>query len=94
MKVKGVGSTLFCRELNEAKSIVEDAKDVKQVDFGTEYTYKNVVKQFFLENRGRKPIKIIWARQSKKEKKKPSEAKDAKTENKNLQAKEKEPEEP
>ena len=45
----------------------------KVIDFGTEYTYKNVIKQFFLENRGRKPMKIIWARQNKKEKKKPTD---------------------
>ena len=94
LKVKGVGSTLFCRELNEFKSITEDSKDVKQVDFGTEYTYKNVFKEFFLENRGRKPMKIIWARQSKKEKKKPAEIKDGKNDSKTNTSAVKEPEEP
>lgn len=40
------------------------------VDFGTEYTYKTVPRQFFLENRGRKPMKIMWVRQNKKQTKK------------------------
>ena len=57
LRAKGVGSTLYCKE------------DLRNIDFGTEYTHKNVPKQFFLENRGRKPMKIIWARQKKMEKK-------------------------
>ena len=62
LRAKGVGSTLFCKE------------DLKNIDFGTEYTHKNVPRQFFLENRGRKQMKIIWVRQKKLEKKpKPGE---------------------
>lgn len=36
------------------------------IDFGTEYTYKTVPRQYFLENRGRKPMKIMWVRQNVK----------------------------
>jgi len=39
-------------------------------DFGTEYTYKTVSRQFFLENRGRKPMKLMWVRQNKVDRKK------------------------
>lgn len=73
LRIRGTGSTLYCQQLKEAKEVKEDLNICKVVDFGTEYTYKNVVKQFFLENRGRKPMKIIWARQNKKEKKKTTE---------------------
>jgi len=43
LKAKGIGSTLFC------------TNDLKEVDFGTEYTHSNITKEFFLQNRGRKP---------------------------------------
>ncbi len=36
------------------------------IDFGTEYTHKHVPRQYFLENRGRKPMKIMWVRHNKK----------------------------
>ena len=62
LRAKGTGSTLYCKE------------DLRNVDFGTEYTHKNVPRQFFLENRGRKQMKIIWARQKKMEKKPKGEA--------------------
>lgn len=42
---------------------------MKDIDFGTEYTHKVVPKQFFLENRGRKQMKITWVRQIKPVKK-------------------------
>ena len=67
LKAKGVGNTLFTRV------------DMKQIDFGTEYTYKQVPRQYFLENRGRKPMKIMWVRQNIKQKKKPTDAAGAKS---------------
>ena len=62
LKAKGVGNTLFTRV------------DMKQIDFGTEYTYKQVPRQYFLENRGRKPMKIMWVRQQKQNRKKDANA--------------------
>jgi hydrocephalus-inducing protein len=50
LKARGIGSTLFCKQ------------GLSTIDFGTEYTYKNIPKQFFLENRGRKQMKIEWQR--------------------------------
>lgn len=50
LKAKGTGNTLFTKV------------PMGTIDFGTEYTYKTVPRQFFLENRGRKPMKIIWVR--------------------------------
>jgi len=58
LRARGYGSTLFCQE------------KLDNIDFGTEYTHKNVPKQFFLENRGRKTMKIFWVRQDKKDRKK------------------------
>lgn len=55
LKAKGIGHTLFTREV------------MTNIDFGTEYTHKSVPRQYFLENRGRKPMKILWVRQNKKE---------------------------
>jgi len=55
LKAKGTGNTLFIK--NNA---------MNNIDFGTEYTYKTVPRQYFLENRGRKPMKIIWVRQNVK----------------------------
>jgi hydrocephalus-inducing protein len=50
LAAKGTGYTLHCKQ------------DMKNIDFGTEYTHKIVPKQFFLENRGRKQMKITWVR--------------------------------
>ena len=58
LKAKGTGSTLFTKVKME------------QIDFGTEYTHKTVPRQYFLENRGRKPMKIQWVRQNKVDRKK------------------------
>jgi hydrocephalus-inducing protein len=57
LKAKGIGSTLFCKD------------DLEHIDFKTEYTQKNITKEFFLENRGRKAMKIQWQRQTKMERK-------------------------
>lgn len=50
LRAKGIGSTLYCKE------------NLNLVDFGTEYTHSNITKEFFLENRGRKQMKIQWTR--------------------------------
>lgn len=55
LRAKGVGSTLFCKE------------NLNVIDFGTEYTFNNITKEFFLENRGRKQMKIQWVRNMKQE---------------------------
>lgn len=60
LKAKGTGSTLFCKD------------SLSLVDFGTEYTHSNITKEYFLENRGRKPMKIQWVRTTKVERKKPA----------------------
>jgi hydrocephalus-inducing protein len=64
LAAKGVGTTLYCKQ------------DMKSIDFGTEYTHKMVPKQFFLENRGRKQMKITWVRQVKPQKKNDKEKAD------------------
>lgn len=67
LKARGVGSTLYCKERVEN----QPKPDLPwNIDFGTEYTYKHVPRQFFLENRGRKPMKIMWVRQNKMDRKK------------------------
>ena len=53
LRAKGTGSTLYCKT------------ELATVDFGREYTHRNVTKEFFLENRGRKPMKIQWVRTTK-----------------------------
>jgi hydrocephalus-inducing protein len=71
LKAKGVGTTLYCKERLENQPKPELPWNI---DFGTEYTYKHVPRQFFLENRGRKPMKIMWVRQNKLDRKKKPEA--------------------
>ena len=67
LRAKGVGSTLYCKD------------NLNLVDFGTEYTFNNITKEFFLENRGRKQMKIQWVRNMKLERK-PAPATAKKTE--------------
>lgn len=57
LRAKGIGSTLFCKD------------NLNVIDFGTEYTFNNITKEFFLENRGRKQMKIQWVRNVKAERK-------------------------
>ena len=57
LRAKGVGSTLYCKE------------NLNLIDFGTEYTFSNITKEFFLENRGRKQMKIQFVRNMKVERK-------------------------
>lgn len=59
LRAKGVGSTLFCKD------------NLNLVEFGTEYTHNNITKEFFLENRGRKQMKIQWQRTTKLDRKQP-----------------------
>jgi len=63
LRARGTGCTLYNKEVCKAQAMLA-------VDFGTEYTYKQVPRQYFLENRGRKPMKIIWVRQNKVDRKK------------------------
>lgn len=65
LRAKGIGSTLYCKE------------NLNLIDFGTEYTFNNITKEFFLENRGRKQMKIQWVRNAKAERK-PAAAPNAK----------------
>jgi hydrocephalus-inducing protein len=62
LRARGTGSTLYTKV------------PMHNIDFGTEYTYKTVPRQYFLENRGRKPMKIIWVRQKKPVPKKDQQA--------------------
>jgi hydrocephalus-inducing protein len=62
LRAKGTGSTLFCKD------------NLNLIDFGTEYTHQNVTKEFFLENRGRKQMKIQWVRNVKNDRKPASAA--------------------
>ena len=62
LKARGKGSTLYCKT------------PLKVVDFGTEYTHQNITREFFLENRGRKQMKILWQTTTKvKKAKKPGD---------------------
>lgn len=75
LRAKGTGSTLYCKD------------NLNTIDFGTEYTHSNITREFFLENRGRKQMKIQWVRNVKLERskapgsapggKKPEDEKDA-----------------
>jgi hydrocephalus-inducing protein len=60
LRAKGIGSTLYCKD------------NLNLIDFGTEYTFNNITKEFFLENRGRKQMKIQWVRNMKVERKTPA----------------------
>lgn len=46
----GIGSTAYCQE------------NLKDLWLGNIYTNKEVRKDIFIENRGRKPQKLIWSR--------------------------------
>jgi len=62
LRAKGIGSTLYCKD------------NLNTIDFGTEYTFSNITREFFLENRGRKQMKIQWVRNVKLERKAPPSA--------------------
>lgn len=72
LRARGTGSTLACKALTpgpNGKSLVA---------FGTEYTHQTTSREFFLENRGRKPMKIQWVSNAKAERKSQKKAGDAK----------------
>ena len=48
LKAKGIGSTIFCKE------------DLKLISFGIQYTFRNITREVFVENKGRKPQKLQW----------------------------------
>lgn len=50
LKARGTGTTAFCEE------------DIKIIDFGTAFTSRNIVRRFFIQNRGRKPQRLRWNR--------------------------------
>lgn len=62
LRAKGVGSTLYCKQLQPDPA---NTMKVTEVNFGTKYTHQNVLEEYFLENRGRKTMSIEWARQTK-----------------------------
>ncbi len=45
-----MGSTIYCKD------------DLTAIDFETMYTHKNYPKEFFVENKGRRPQKLTWVR--------------------------------
>ena len=53
LTARGVGSTIFC-------------KDIKNIDFGTIYTYKTCLQEVFLENKGRRVQNLRWQRKIEK----------------------------
>jgi len=53
LKARGVGTTLFCKEA------------LTQINFGIQYTFRNQTKEIFLENKGRRPQRLTWARKVK-----------------------------
>ena len=50
LRARGIGSTIFCKE------------DLKNINFGVQYTFRNYTREIFVENKGRKPQKLTWQR--------------------------------
>lgn len=48
LRAKGIGSTLFCKD------------DLTYINMGVNYTFRKVTKEIFVENKGRKPQKLVW----------------------------------
>jgi len=65
LKAKGVGTTIYCKE------------DLKLVPFGLQYTFKYDHKEIFVENKGRRPQRLVWL-PKKPEKKKDGAKQDPK----------------
>lgn len=63
LKAKGTGSTIYCVE------------NLEYLNFETIYTFKTVVKEIFIQNRGRKSQKITWQKSRPVKKKKDEEDK-------------------
>jgi hydrocephalus-inducing protein len=63
LKARGTGSTIYCVE------------NLEYLNFETIYTYKTVVKEIFIQNKGRKSQKIVWQKRKADKKKKDDEEK-------------------
>ncbi len=50
LKAKGEGPTIYCVD------------DLNQINMGVQYTHRQVVKEIFIQNKGRKAQKITWQR--------------------------------
>jgi hydrocephalus-inducing protein len=66
LKARGTGSTIYCVE------------NLEYLNFETVYTYKTIVKEIFIQNKGRKSQKISW--QKRKPEKKKNKDEEEKTE--------------
>ena len=51
LKARGVGSTIFCKEL-------------KNMPFGTVYTFREQIIETFIENKGRRKQTLKWTKKS------------------------------
>lgn len=79
LKAKGRGSTIFCKE------------DLENVNFNTQYTHRQTTREIFVENKGRKPQKLVWQRKPLDKKSRAIEQ-DKKGKDKNKDVSEEEPE--
>jgi len=61
LKAKGIGSTIYCKE------------DLKLITFGLQYTCKLDHKELFVENKGRRPQRLVWQPKKMESKKKDKE---------------------
>ena len=48
LKARGIGTTLFWKE------------DLRNINFGTQYTHRLIPREIFVENKGRKMQKLRW----------------------------------
>lgn len=48
-KAKGISTPVTCKD------------NLETVDFGTQYTTQTIIREFLIENRGRKPRKLVWS---------------------------------
>ncbi len=58
LKAKGEGSTIFCKE------------SLDHINFGIQYTHRQIPREIFVENKGRKPQLLTWVYKKPVEKKK------------------------
>lgn len=57
LKARGTGHTIFCKE------------DLNKINFGNKYTFRTEPIEIFVENKSRKPQKLVWAKKKANEKK-------------------------
>ena len=48
LRARGIGTTLFWKE------------DLRNINFGTQYTHRLILREIFVENKGRKMQKLRW----------------------------------